>query len=112
MKIPSLVVIVYGCLLLLGSLTGYLIAENRVILISGSLFAALIIASGLCLLRRSFPAFILSLVTSGFLFFFFLYRSVATQKVTAYGMTMLSILVFLFLIATKSQIKRNEVKRP
>jgi uncharacterized membrane protein (UPF0136 family) len=103
MKFNGIVVLIYGILVLLGGLIGYLTKGSLASLFTGSLCGALLIASALGIFRSSVLAFFTALGISGALAVFFALRYYVTgSMVPAGSMALLSSIVFLLLLTTKS----------
>ncbi|HEY4832202.1 MAG TPA: TMEM14 family protein [Waddliaceae bacterium] len=103
MKFNGAVVLIYGILVLLGGLIGYLAKGSLASLFSGSLCGALLIASALGIFRTSVLAFFTALGISSILGIFFAIRYYVTGSIVpAGGMALLSLIVFLLLLTAKS----------
>jgi uncharacterized membrane protein (UPF0136 family) len=106
MRFPGIIVIVYSILVLMGGLIGYLFADSLPSLIAGSVFGAVLFASGLGILRKSIIAFFTALTSSGILAAFFSYRYWETAKWMPAGMmALLSGIIFVMLLSTRAQRK-------
>jgi len=104
MKFNAIIVLIYGLMVLLGGLVGYLLADSLPSLIMGSICGAFLFASGIGLYRTSILAFFTALTVSGLLTLFFTFRYFQTYKMVPSGMmAAFSIIVFLLLLSTKGQ---------
>ena len=105
MKFNGAVVLIYGILVLLGGLIGYLTKGSLGSLFAGSLCGALLIASALGIFRTSVLAFFTALGISGSLGIFFAIRYYVTVSMfPAGGMALLSLIVFILLLTAKSPL--------
>lgn len=103
MKFNGTVVLLYGILVLLGGLIGYLTKGSLASLFAGSICGALLIASALGIFRTSVLAFFIALGISAALGIFFAIRYYITVSIfPAGGMALLSLIVFLLLLTAKS----------
>lgn len=104
------VVIVYGCLLLVGGMMGFVKAHSWPSLVMGSLSALLMIIAGAAMFKKSVLAYFVACTVSFCLALFFGYRFYNTYKIfhtfkfmPAGMMGVISLIVFLILIVTKGQ---------
>lgn len=108
MKFTGIIVSIYGLLVVLGGLIGYLTADSLPSLITGSICGALLFASGLGLCRSSVIAFFTGVGVSLALAIFFGIRYYLTHQMMPAGMmTIISVTVLLLLLTTKGQPKRK-----
>lgn len=108
MKFTGMIVTAYGLIVALGGLVGYLTAESLASLIAGSLFGALLFASGLGLCRSSIVAYFTGTILSLSLTVFFSIRYYHTQKMMPGGMmAIISALIFLMLLTAKGRPKKK-----
>ena len=108
MKFTGIIVSVYGIVVVLGGLVGYLTADSLPSLIAGSVCGALLFASGLGLIRSSVIAFFTGLGVTLALAVFFGARYYLTLKMMPAGMmTVISLTILLLLLTTKGQPKRK-----
>ncbi len=104
MRFTGIVTMIYSSLVLLGGLVGYLIADSLPSLIAGSVFGAILFASGMGILRNSIVAFFSALTASALLSAFFCYRYWETAKMMPAGtMAILSIIIFVMLLTTRAK---------
>lgn len=102
MKISAFVFIFYGILVLAGGIIGYMKANSQPSLIMGSVFALLLIASGIALLKQSDLAYFAGVALSVILTFFFSYRFFITQNFMPAGMmAIVSLVVVIIAIINK-----------
>lgn len=101
-KTNALFIIVYGIIVAVGGLMGYLKAGSLPSLIMGSAFGLLLIASGWLALQQNSIAYALCLVLSGVLTLFFGYRFYLTGAIMPAGvMSMLSLIAFAYTFFAK-----------
>lgn len=106
MRFTAIVVIIYSILVLSGGLIGYLMADSLPSLISGVAFGAALFTCGMGILRTNTTSFLISIVLSGVLTAFFSYRYWVTVKMMPAGMmAIISGLIFLLLLTTRSKRK-------
>ena len=107
MKFTGIIVTIYGLLVVLGGLIGYLSAESLPSLIAGSVCGALLFAGGLGIYRYSVVAFFSSATISFLLMTFFTVRYFLSFKVMPAGiMSLLSLIIFLLILSTRGKPQR------
>lgn len=100
MKFVAILTAVYGLLVAVGGLVGYLTVGSLASLVMGSVCGALLFAGGLGLYRLSILAFFVSVGTTVALAGFFGFRYYVTQQMMPVGMMALVSLVMLLLLLT------------
>ncbi len=102
MKFSGWFVVLYGILVSIGGIIGFVTKGSMGSLVMGSLCGILLLISGWGILQSKRLAFVAALVISGFLAAFFGYRYYLTGNLMpGGGMGVLSALVFLLLLTTK-----------
>lgn len=109
MKKTALILSLYAGMLLLGGFIGYFAAGSILSLITSSLSCALLCIGIYALLTNNFWGYPFSIVVTGVLSLFFLYRFVKTGAIMpAGGMTLFSISYLVFLsFAMVKQIRMS-----
>lgn len=98
MKTAAYLVLAYGLFIFLGGMIGFAKAHSMASLISGILFAVIIIVSAVAMLKDYRAGFYAALATSGFLTAFFVCRFTSSYKFMPAGlMFILSAAIFTFL---------------
>ncbi len=103
-KMGSYLVILYGCIVLLGGLIGYLTAGSVPSLVMGSIFGASLVASGMGMLKEYVWGYIAAVALSAILTLFFAHSYFDTGKLRSGGLAFLSLLMIIFLITLKSKL--------
>lgn len=99
MKLRTGIVFVYGILLLIGGVIGYIKANSLASLLMGGGFALLTIASAVAIAKNHRIGNISALILSGILTLFFTFRFIKTETFMPSGlMAVLSLLVVLSLL--------------
>lgn len=99
MKISAAIILLYGLLLLLGGMIGFLKAQSIASLVMGSVFALIAFGSGLALFKGSIVGWWAGLIVSIFLTAFFGYRFYMSNKFMPSGlMAIISVIVFIALL--------------
>ncbi|MBJ7448875.1 MAG: TMEM14 family protein [Parachlamydiales bacterium] len=103
----SIIVIVYGLLLLVGGIMGYAMAKSSLSLACGLIFGTLTVFAGSMISSKPKQAAFASLVLAAFMLIFFIYRFSLTYKMMPAGMmafvsAVCVILISLFLVQRKS----------
>lgn len=102
MTFNSIVVLLYGVLVLMGGAVGFIVKESYPSLIMGSILGVLLIISSLAMWKESIYGYFLALGSSVVLASFFAYRFYLTSSwMPAGGMAIVSSLVVLMLLTTK-----------
>lgn len=108
MRFTGFVVTVYGLLVVMGGLIGYLTANSLPSLLAGSISGALLFASGLGFYRSSVVAFFTAMAVALILTLFFAFRFYLTRQMMPVGMmAILSFTVLLLILTTKGKPKRS-----
>ena len=111
MKFTGSIVCIYGLLVVIGGLIGYLTADSLPSLVAGSISGALLFASGLGLCRSSIIAFFIAAGVTVVLAVFFSVRYFLTFKMIPAGMMGgMSIIILLLLFTTKGRPKKMRSK--
>ena len=76
MRAPGIVILLYGLLVFVGGIMGYITAGSMASLIAGGAFGLVLLASGLGVLRRKKLGFIFAPLVTLLLTVFFAYRLV------------------------------------
>lgn len=104
MKPQALLVFVFGLIVFLGGLMGFLKAQSIISLVTGSAFAILLISSGFLFIKGSSSAFILAMTSVIILALFFGYRFYLTGLFMPAGlMLILSVIV----LAVLTMLQKN-----
>jgi|688.fasta_scaffold10622_7 uncharacterized membrane protein (UPF0136 family) len=99
MKTSAILVMIYGILLLLGGMVGFLKAGSTASLIAGSITALIALSAGIFLLKNQIAGLWIALGISLILAFFFGYRFYASQKMMPAGlMALISLGILLLLL--------------
>lgn len=110
MKIKSYIVWAYAIILLIGGLMGYIMAGSLVSLFTSGAFAIALFITGYGIRRHHQAAYDTTIGIVACLFTFFGYRFFLTFQHTPAGlMTMLSLLVLAYLLATHPRMRRNSL---
>lgn len=108
MKFTGTIVLIYGLLVIMGGVAGYLLAGSWISLLTGSVLGALLFASGLGIVRSSPLAFFTALGSSILLSVLFGIRYFQTSAMTPHGeMALFSMIIVLLLLTTKGRPKRR-----
>lgn len=108
MKFIAALIAIYGILVVLGGLVGYLKAESLPSLIMGSTSGALLFASGLGLYRSSILAFFTALSVSFILAGFFCFRYYVTHQMMPAGtMAIISGVMVILLLTAKGRPRKK-----
>lgn len=106
MRFTAGVVLVYGMIVMLFGLIGYLSFDSLPSLISGSILGALLIGGGMGIFRASIVAYFLSVACTVFLMGFFGWKFWNTGAYYPAGsLSLLSALVLILLLTSK--VKRG-----
>jgi uncharacterized membrane protein (UPF0136 family) len=106
MKFQGAVVLVYGMIVMLFGLIGYLFSDSLPSLIMGSCFGALLIAGGMGIFRSSIIGYFISLGATVLLTLFFGYKFSQTGAYYPSGsLALLSALILILLLT--SRVKRG-----
>ena len=97
MKVPGIVIAVYGLVVLTTAIISYLTAGSLSFLIAGCVFGFGLVASGLGVLRRKELGFVLAPVLTVLVTAFFGYRSTRIGEFLPSGLVAVLSLVTLFL---------------
>lgn len=107
MKFTGIIVTLYGLIVVLGGLIGYLTADSLPSLIAGSVCGAMLFASGLGLYRNSVIAFFTAFGVTISLTIFFSIRYYLSLKMMPAGMmAIVSFIILLLLLTTKGKPKK------
>ncbi len=99
MKLAAVASLVYGVLVLLGGIMGYVQARSLPSLVSGVVFGVILLVCGWLAWTGSMPAVYVSAVAALLLALFFGYRLTATGKMMPSGMMLiLSFLAVVILV--------------
>lgn len=107
MKFNGYVVITYGLLMLIGGIIGFMVAGSTASLITGGVFSALLVASGIGMLKKSVVARFSAIGLSLLLTFFFSYRFYITKAFMPSALMMLVSLIVLIALGI-AQPQREE----
>lgn len=104
MKCPVILVLVYGLLILVGGIFGYIKAGSLVSLMMGSGFAFLVLVSGFIMLKNFQVGSLIALILASILTLFFSYRMIKTESFMPGGlMAILSLFIVLSLLYSKNK---------
>lgn len=102
-------VLIYGLIVFLGGIFGYVKAESVPSLVAGVVFAVALSTAAFALLNEKWIGMTLALASTALLSAFFLYRFVHTHKFMPAGlMALLSLLVLAFLIYKRTRISTGK----
>src|SRR5579871_4944511 len=99
MKQSSVIVVVYGLIILIGGVMGHVKAASTASLVVGILFGALLISSAYGIYKGSLKAAIAALILGVMLDAFFTYRFMVTQKFMPAGALSVLSLIYILSIA-------------
>lgn len=102
----AILMMIYGVLLLIGGLMGYLKAQSSASLIMGGIFAIMSFVCAVAIYKEKIWGIYLSFAISLFLAFFFGYRFYSSLKWMPAGM-MLIVSALLFLILLCKHMKKG-----
>lgn len=103
MKINGIATIIYSLLLFLGGMIGYYKAHSVASIAMGSIFAILLLISGIGILKNSVLAYFSAIGLSLLLTVFFSYRFYMTEKFFPAGMmALISLAVIIIFLINKT----------
>lgn len=98
-------VLIYGLIVFLGGIFGYVKAESVPSLVAGVVFAVALSIAAFALLNEKWIGMTLAIASTALLSAFFIYRFIYTYKFMPAGvMALLSLLVLAFLVFKRSRI--------
>lgn len=104
MKFASISALVYGALLFVGGVVGFVKTQSTASIVAGTITSAVMIVSAIAMFKDSACGFWGALITASALALFFGYRFMASQKIMPAGiMLVLSLLMCLLLLYQKTR---------
>lgn len=101
MKITPYVLMVYAILLIIGGVIGYIKAGSIVSLVMGIAFGISLIVSSIGMFKKCVHARYTSLILTGFLTLFFIYRFIMSYKMMPSGVMAIISIIVLGILASK-----------
>lgn len=101
MRLISIFTIIYGVLVIIGGIIGYISAASTPSLVMGTSFGVIIIASGLGMFYRLNWGFSLALLALFILTIFFTYKFIVTMKAMPAGIMLALSLIMISLLLKK-----------
>jgi uncharacterized membrane protein (UPF0136 family) len=108
MKVNAIIVLVYGILLCLGGLMGFIKAGSFISLMMGSLFGIIAIVAAIALFKKNRRGALVALVLSLILDAFFTYRYMLSGNFMPGGL--MSILSLIVLLSSATLLRKTKAK--
>jgi len=110
MKVTGAVIVIYGLLILVGGVMGYVKGGSTISLLMGSLFGVALLFCAYFLFKKSLPAHYITLALTFLLDGIFTHRFVKTLHFFPAGLLSLLSLTVLILVALRTERLKREAK--